>query len=73
MALFSEGSLHVDLRISGPQDTEVGIDTLISIEGLGGGNQSDQLIGNDQNNRLIDAAGGNDELSGMGGDDQNPR
>lgn len=44
------------------------VDTLVSIEGLIGGSNSDELQGNDGSNTLIGGAG-SDSLSGLGGND----
>ncbi|MDQ8027929.1 MAG: calcium-binding protein, partial [Brevundimonas sp.] len=59
---------RVDLRISGPQNTGEGMDTLIDIENVRGSRGDDHLIGNDDANRL-DGGDGDDVIEGGGGDD----
>jgi Ca2+-binding RTX toxin-like protein len=64
------GGATVDLRIVGPQDTgDAGHDTLIAIEGIGGTDYNDRLIGNDGDNWLSGWLGGNDTILAGGGDD----
>lgn len=53
---------------NGPQDTSNGVDTLVNIENVRGGDQGDLIIGNDGGNRLEGSAG-NDVLTGLGGND----
>ncbi len=59
----------IDLRITGPQNTGFGMDTLVSIEDIYGGAGKDQLIGNGKSN-LIKGGAGNDRIAGNGGADQ---
>ena len=70
--------VNVSLAISGAQNTQGGgIDTLISIEVLGGSRFDDHLVGNDGanalggggGNDLLEAGLGADSLSGGDGDD----
>ena len=64
-----DGAVHVDLAITGPQDTGgSGTDTLVSIENLYGSAFNDTLYGNSGNNLLI-GNGGDDILQGRDGDD----
>jgi len=62
------GTFTVDLRISGPQDTGEGFDTLVSIENVTVLNGNYQLIGNDAGNFLAGGFG-TDILSGGNGND----
>lgn len=64
---FAEG-VTVDLRLTGPQDTGEGVDTLAQIEDLQGGSFDDVLIGNAAENE-IRAAGGRDTIPGQEGND----
>jgi Ca2+-binding RTX toxin-like protein len=58
--------VHVDLRVTAPQDTlGAGIDTLSDCETLSGGAGSDLLIGTDGNNSLF---GGETSMFQTGGD-----
>lgn len=68
-AVFS-GAINttVDLRVSGPQDTGHGIDTLIGIENITSSSGDDLLIGNRAAN-ILTAGEGNDTLIGGAGDD----
>ncbi len=59
----------IDLRITGPQNTGFGMDTLVSIENIYGGAGNDALIGNRKAN-LIKGGAGNDHISGGGGADR---
>ncbi|KLK94922.1 hypothetical protein AA309_01635 [Microvirga vignae] len=79
-ALFTDsaaGTHTIDLRISGPQDTGEGFDTLVSIENVTVFNGDYQLIGNDAGNVFEGGIGkdtliggnGNDTLFGYQGDD----
>ena len=67
---FNHGTaVHVDLRITGPQNTGgAGIDTLSDCEKLGGGNGADTLIGTSGPNGIFGGPG-NDTIMGLGGDD----
>jgi Ca2+-binding RTX toxin-like protein len=70
---FSQGSnnnggVTVNLAIVAAQNTNRGMDTLISIENLLGSYQGDRLTGNALANRL-DGNSGNDTLTGGAGDD----
>jgi Ca2+-binding RTX toxin-like protein len=59
----------VSLGVAGPQNTVgAGIDTLISIENLGGSNFADILTGNGLAN-VLEGGAGADVLNGEGGDD----
>jgi Ca2+-binding RTX toxin-like protein len=61
--------VHVDLRITTPQDTGgAGIDTLSDCEVTLGGTADDTLIGTSGPN-TINGSGGNDTLLGLGGND----
>jgi Ca2+-binding RTX toxin-like protein len=60
--------VHVDLTISGAQDTNQGMDTLVGIENVSGTEHDDTLIG-DGGANWIWGEGGNDHLSGGGGND----
>ncbi|KFG69740.1 calcium-binding protein [Microvirga sp. BSC39] len=60
---LGNGNIAVDLRISGPQDTGEGRDTLIDIEQAYTGNGADRLTGNSGDNGFH-AGGGNDTLDG---------
>ena len=69
------GSVVVDLRITGPQDTgSAGTDTLSECENTSGGDAGDVLIGTDGNNSLSGGENtvgeiGADTLIGLGGND----
>lgn len=72
------GSVVVDLTIEGKQNTVgAGIDTLVSIENLGGSDFNDMLTGDSADNRLsgwigndvLNGGSGNDTLIGDVGDD----
>lgn len=58
----------VDLRITGQQNTGLGLDTLTGFENLVGGSGNDTLIGTDDVNVFTDT-GGNDSYIGNGGVD----
>lgn len=58
----------IDLRITGPQDTGSGFDTLINIENLCVLGSNNKLIGNDAANVLV-TADGQDTLIGGNGND----
>lgn len=60
--------LTVDLRISGPQNTGQGLDTLVDIEDVVGTSGADVIHGNDASN-VLNGDRGNDRLYGHGGDD----
>jgi len=66
-AIFT-GTVTVDLRLTGAQNTGEGIDRLVSIENLESGAGDDRLTGNTGSNRLA-AHGGNDSLFGDAGND----
>jgi Ca2+-binding RTX toxin-like protein len=67
--MYAPSLVHVDLSISGPQDTlGAGKDTLISIENLIGSAFDDQLNG-DANANTIQGLDGNDTINGQGGAD----
>jgi hypothetical protein len=75
--------ITLDLQQTGPQDTgTAGIDTVVNVENIVGGNASDVLTGNngpntiaggntpgDAGNDVISGLGGADSLSGRVGDD----
>ncbi len=61
-------AVHVDLNITGPQNTGRGMETLISIENLTGSGSDDTLIGNAVDN-LFGGAQGDDTMFGNGGND----
>ncbi|TMV12683.1 FG-GAP repeat protein [Arenibacterium halophilum] len=63
-----QSDISVDLRITGPQDTGQGMDTLISIEHVTSGAGSDLLHGDGGNNRL-NSGNGADDLYGHNGND----
>ena len=65
----SATGVTVDLSLTGPQATGAGMDTLVAIENLQGGNGHDRLLGNAGDNR-IDGGAGNDTLHGGLGDDR---
>jgi Ca2+-binding RTX toxin-like protein len=65
----SATGVTVDLSLTGPQATGAGMDTLVAIENLQGGNGHDRLLGNGGNNR-IDGGAGDDTLHGGPGDDR---
>jgi Ca2+-binding RTX toxin-like protein len=58
----------VDLRISTPQVTGWGTDTLLNIEDLFGSSHDDTLTGTDSSN-IIWSFGGNDTINALGGND----
>jgi serralysin len=68
----------VTLAITGPQRTGEGLDTLVSIKNVDGGDGNDQITGNNLSNSLkgvkgsdrISGGGGADQLSGGPGPDQ---
>lgn len=64
----SSSGVTIDLRITAPQSTGQGRDTLISIENVGGSRFNDLLFGNDEANILV-GDNGDDVLIGNGGDD----
>lgn len=62
-------AVTVNLGLAGAQNTGgAGLDTLVSIENLGGSNFADLLTGNNLAN-LIEGGLGNDSINGAGGDD----
>jgi Ca2+-binding RTX toxin-like protein len=61
-------SVYVSLESKRPQNTGMGFDKLISIEGLVGSNMGDTLLGNDIDN-YIDGGAGNDFIDGGDGFD----
>ncbi|WP_230533030.1 calcium-binding protein [Microvirga roseola] len=62
------GNIRVDLRLTGPQQTGEGFDTLINIEHVYTGAGQDRLIGDGQDNGFH-GGDGNDILDGGLGDD----
>lgn len=68
-AFFSDSAnTTVDLRLTRPQNTGYGFDTLLEVENLTGGAGDDRFTGNNAANRLS-GSGGNDTLEGGGGND----
>jgi hypothetical protein len=67
--LNAAAPVTVDLNVPGSQSTGLGIDTLTSIEGVGGSNQADVLIG-DGGPNVLRGADGDDTLDGRGGSDE---
>ncbi|MCB1358815.1 MAG: M10 family metallopeptidase C-terminal domain-containing protein [Maritimibacter sp.] len=65
---YGDAALTVDLRIDGVQDTGLGNDRIVGIEGVVGGHADDRLIG-DGNDNVFNGMGGKDFLSGGRGDD----
>lgn len=65
--------ISVDLRITGPQDTGQGIDTLVSVEHASGTQHDDHIVGNASDNWLWGGSDGltvgNDEIHGGQGND----
>lgn len=60
--------ISIDLRLTGPQNTGDGVDTLLNVENVVGSPSKDILTGNDAAN-VLEGRGGGDVLSGLGGDD----
>ena len=60
--------ITVDLGTSAPQDTGLGLDTLVQVEGVTGWKLADTLTGDEGPNELRGGAGG-DTLRGRGGAD----
>lgn len=60
--------VHVDLRITGPQDTGAGVDTLSGFENVLGSGFGDALSGDDGAN-VLTGGGGKDSLTGGQGSD----
>ncbi len=60
--------VQVNLNMQGPQNTGLGLDTLISIENLVGGSNGDWLVGNGLGNQIYGEAG-NDTIYGGAGND----
>ena len=66
---FESGAVTVDLNVSGFQDTDgAGLDSLLDIEDVWGGQGADRLTGNAGDNRL-DGGDAADTLIGGAGDD----
>ncbi len=61
-------AVRVDLRLTGPQDTGLGRDTILNIENVIGGSGNDALLGNAQRNTL-QGGDGNDAIKGFAGND----
>jgi Ca2+-binding RTX toxin-like protein len=67
----------IDLSVSGPQNTGMGLDTFLSIENIFGSDLNDHLKGTSGDNMLVGGGGddvleggaGNDTLNGGGGND----
>ncbi len=68
-AAFGIANNSVSLSITGPQQTGEGLDSLVSIENLDGGDGNDRITGNNLANAL-QGSKGNDQLEGGGGADQ---
>lgn len=67
---FNEATgVAVDLAVTGPQSTGMGVDTLVNVENVSGTPLSDTLAGTDGANWLWGSAGGDDQIFGRGGDD----
>ena len=66
--LSSGFGVNVSLAITGPQNTNAGMDTLISIENLTGGGFNDTFIGNDGDNVLTGNYGDDILIGGLGND-----
>ncbi len=60
--------IRIDLRITGPQNTNEGWDTFLSIENVFGSQKNDFITGSNSNN-VLDGSDGNDRLYGAGGSD----
>ncbi|TCS13574.1 calcium-binding protein [Caulobacter sp. BK020] len=60
--------LTIDLAITGPQNTGMGVDTLSGFERLYGAARADQLMGGEAG-EFLHGGDGDDVLSGRGGDD----
>ncbi|WP_289042057.1 M10 family metallopeptidase C-terminal domain-containing protein [uncultured Aliiroseovarius sp.] len=68
--VFSGASrVFVDLGHTGPQNTGYGTDTIVDIEHIRGGDVSDRLMGNSDDNVLVGNAG-HDRLVGRAGNDK---
>lgn len=65
---MDDADVTLDLRITGPQQTGEGLDTLLNIEWVYSETGADRLTGNDLAN-LLDSGDGNDTLDGGLGDD----
>ena len=69
-ATFTDtAALTVDLRLATAQETGHGLDTLLSVENVGGTGLDDLILGSEAANILYGNAG-NDTLSGFGGSDR---
>ncbi|MBF9233057.1 calcium-binding protein [Microvirga alba] len=66
---ISEVALTLDLSVTGPQNTGLGMDVIRNIENIVSGIGSDKLTGNALAN-VFDSKSGFDTLDGGGGDDQ---
>ncbi len=64
----AEGGVTVNLATQSASDGDGGTDRLLSIEGVLGSLQNDQISGDGLAN-ILDGNGGNDTLDGAGGDD----
>lgn len=64
----AEGAVTVNLATQSASDGDGGTDRLLSIEGVWGSRQNDQLSGDALAN-ILDGNSGNDTLDGAGGDD----
>ena len=67
-AFEGRGDVLVDLLLTLPQETGLGRDLLLGIEGLLSGDGDDRLFGSGAGNRLLSGEG-NDYLAGRGGND----
>lgn len=66
--IYESGPISVNLSLTGPQDTGMGLDTFVGIEDVWGGHGADRLTGDGGTNQLR-GFDGDDMLSGGGGDD----
>lgn len=74
---FTFSALQIDLRITGPQATGGGTDTIAGVEDILGSFMSDRLTGNSRANKLngfigddlVVGGGGNDVVTGWQGED----
>ncbi|MEY4984546.1 MAG: hypothetical protein RIR62_2812 [Pseudomonadota bacterium] len=77
LRVTSASGARVDLLLTGPQDTGMGMDTITNVENILGGVSNDRLSGNAGANRLeggrgadtLFARAGNDTITGGGGRD----
>jgi Ca2+-binding RTX toxin-like protein len=67
----ANAGVTVDLRLAGPQNVgaDQGVDTLVSIENLGGSDVGDDRLTGSAANNALNGNGGADTLIALGGDD----